>query len=63
MSQAFILCPVSEKYVYVGLNLEWLEVDGLELELGEQEIGCRHCGKSHVWNKDQLVLRSDGGGD
>lgn len=60
MSQAFILCPVSEKHVYVGLNLEWREVEALDL--GEQEVTCPHCGERHVWNKDEVILRSDGAG-
>lgn len=60
MSQAFIRCPNSEKYVYVGLNLEWLDLE--TLDLGEQELTCPVCGKIHVWNKDDLTLRSDGSG-
>jgi hypothetical protein len=60
MSQAFILCPASEKFIYVGLNLEWLEVGSLDL--GDQEIDCPHCGASHVWNRDEVLLRSDGAG-
>lgn len=60
MSQAFILCPNSDEYVYVGLNLEWLELEALEL--GEQEIDCPICGETHIWNKTDLTLRSDGSG-
>ena len=60
MSQAFIRCPNSDKYVYVGLNLEWLELEALDL--GEQETLCPVCGETHVWNKADLVLRSDGSG-
>ncbi len=61
MSQAFIICPESEKYIYVGLNLEWREVDGLEL--GEQSSDCPHCGAIHTWTRDDVVLRADGAGD
>ena len=60
MSQAFIRCPNKEKYVYVGLNLEWPELESLEI--GEQEIQCPACGETHVWNKADLTLRSDGSG-
>ncbi len=60
MSQAFIRCPNSDKYVYVGLNLEWLELEALDL--GEQETRCPVCGENHIWNKADLVLRSDGSG-
>ncbi len=60
MSQAFIVCPNSEKYVYVGLNLEWLELE--TLEIGDQTLTCPVCGETHVWNKDDLLLRSDGSG-
>ena len=58
MSQAFIRCPNSEEYVYVGLNLEWPELQSLQL--GEQEMKCPDCGEVHVWTKDDLLLRSDG---
>ena len=60
MSQAFIRCPNTEKDVYVGLNLEWLDLD--TLQIGEQELVCPECGETHVWGKDDLVLRSDGAG-
>ena len=60
MLQAFIRCPNTEKDVYVGLNLEWLELESLEI--GEQEILCPACGKTHVWTKADLTLRSDGSG-
>lgn len=58
MSQAFILCPNSHKYIYVGLNLEWLELESLEL--GDQELTCPKCGEIHVWDKHDVTLRSDG---
>ena len=61
MSQAFILCPETRNYAYVGLNLEWTEAE--VLQIGEQEIVCPHCGKAHLWTADELILRSDGGGD
>jgi hypothetical protein len=61
MSQAFIVCPDTEKQVYIGLNLEWGQVEAFQI--GNQETTCPHCGKKHVWNKYDLILRSDGGGD
>jgi hypothetical protein len=60
MAQAFILCPITQKYVYVGLNLEWIALDTLEIE--NEELTCPQCGEKHVWNKDDLTLRADGGG-
>lgn len=61
MSQAFIRCPETGRDVYVGLNLEWADLDALGL--GEQDVKCPACGATHSWNKDDLVLRADGGGD
>ena len=60
MSQAFIRCPNSEQYIYVGLNLEWADMD--MLQIGEQETECPVCGETHVWTKADLLLRSDGAG-
>jgi len=60
MAQAFILCPKTTDYVYVGLNLEWLDLETMTLE--DEELVCPRCGEKHVWNKDDLTLRSDGGG-
>lgn len=60
MSQAFIRCPNSDKFVYVGLNLEWPELDALQI--GEQETECPICGETHTWSKADLLLRSDGSG-
>ena len=61
MSQAFIVCPKTSKFVYVGLNLEWNDLDALDI--GDQEVACPACGETHPWNKDDLTLRSDGSGD
>ena len=60
MSQAFIRCPKTEKFVYVGLNLEWPELESLEL--GEQTLTCPACGETHAWSKADVTLRSDGSG-
>ena len=60
MSQAFILCPTTKEFVYVGLNLEWLNIDTIELV--EQTLSCPLCGQDHVWNQEDLTLRADGAG-
>jgi hypothetical protein len=60
MAQAFILCPNTGKYVYVGMNLEWLDIE--TLEIGDDELDCPECGETHPWGKDDLTLRADGGG-
>lgn len=60
MSQAFISCPNTGRYVYVGLDIEWLALEGAEIE--DQEIECPACGERHHWTKKDLVLRADGGG-
>ena len=60
MSQAYVTCPETNAYVYVGLNLEWIGLDCLDI--GEQTIECPKCGKVHHYSKEDLVLRADGGG-
>lgn len=60
MSQAFVACPETGAWVYVGLNLEWLGLD--TLEIGTHETKCPICGKTHEWSADDIVLRSDGAG-
>ena len=44
MSQTFIHCPNSEKYVYEGLNLEWLDLE--TLQVGQQELTSLPAAKS-----------------
>ncbi len=60
MAQAFILCPGTKKYVYVGMNFDWLDLE--TLDIGQEELDCPECGETHVWSKDDLTLRADGGG-
>ncbi|MBT5048738.1 MAG: hypothetical protein HOM58_09560 [Rhodospirillaceae bacterium] len=60
MSQAFVPCPETGTWVYVGLNLEWIGLD--TLEIGPQETKCPTCGKIHAWSAEDVVLRSDGSG-
>ncbi len=59
MSQAFIICPETARHVYVGLNLEWPQVDLLDID---ETIDCPECGGQHHWTKDDIILRADGGG-
>ena len=60
MSQAFIACPTTRREVYVGINVEWLQLDNLSTR--EREIDCPHCGESHAFTKNDLLLRADGAG-
>ena len=60
MSQAYIYCPNTRMDIYVGLNLEWLQLDSLELPT--QEILCPRCGETHEYSKQDLYLRADGAG-
>ena len=63
MSQVFITCPTTGKPVYVGLNMEWNELESFNP--GNQDLrlpNCRHCGQEHTYQKSDLFLRADGGG-
>ncbi|MEQ9639671.1 MAG: hypothetical protein RIM84_06555 [Alphaproteobacteria bacterium] len=60
MSQAYISCPTTRREVYVGLNVEWLQLDSLSSQT--ERIECPHCGKTHEFSKQDLLLRADGAG-
>ena len=60
MSQAYINCPTTKKDIYVGLNLEWSQLDGLEMP--PQDIICSKCGDTHRFEKEDMLLRADGAG-
>ena len=63
MSQVFISCPKTEKPVYVGLNMEWGQLEALDMASVDQRIKkCPHCGQEHWFKKNDLFLRADGGG-
>jgi hypothetical protein len=56
-------CPNTGKPVYTGLNMEWAQLESLELASIDQHISeCPHCGQEHHFNKNDLFLRADGGG-
>ena len=59
MPQLFIICPNTEKEVYIGLNMDWFAFDSYNL--GEQSLECPRCHETHTWTKDDVQLRSDGG--
>jgi hypothetical protein len=60
MSQAFIACPKTHREIYVGINLEWLQLDSLSNI--RRQIECPHCGEDHEYTKLDLLLRADGAG-
>jgi len=63
MSQVFMDCPTTRKPVYVGLNMEWNQLEAFEPVATDPNISdCPHCGKSHRFEKRDLYLRADGGG-
>lgn len=63
MSQVFMDCPTTRKPVYVGLNMEWNQLEGFDPGNADQNIpDCPHCGKPHRFEKTDLYLRADGGG-
>ena len=48
MSQVFMDCPTTRKLVYVGLNMEWNQLEALEPVATDPNVSnCPHCGKSH----------------
>lgn len=63
MSQAFMNCPATGKPVYVGLNMEWGELECLDPSAVDCNIPkCPHCGQAHRFEKNDLYLRTDGAG-
>jgi len=63
MSQVFMDCPDTGKPVYVGLSMEWDQLESLEIGTVDQNVPvCPHCGKPHRFEKKDLFLRADGGG-
>ncbi|MCG8544679.1 MAG: hypothetical protein MJE12_10770 [Alphaproteobacteria bacterium] len=63
MSQVFTDCPNTGKPIYVGLNLEWAQLESLDLIGVDQDIPrCPHCGQEHRFEKQDLYLRTDGAG-
>ena len=63
MSQALMKCPNTAKPLYVGLNLEWGELECLDLVAVDQQVSnCPHCGQTHRFEKNDLFLRADGAG-
>lgn len=63
MSQVFMDCPSTQKPVYVGLNMEWGQLEALNLNNTDRHISeCPHCGEAHRFEKVDLYLRADGGG-
>jgi uncharacterized protein (UPF0212 family) len=56
-------CPNTGKPIYVGLNMEWDQLESLELVSVDQQIRkCPHCGQEHRFGKNDLFLRTDGAG-
>jgi hypothetical protein len=60
MSQPYIPCPQTGRSMYIGLNLEWINLDALDI--GPQQISCPECGSVHTWVKEDIRLRADGAG-
>ena len=61
MSQAYIYCPKSKKDIYVGLNLEWSQLDSLEPPV--REITPPRRGETHRFSKQDVIPRADDAGD
>lgn len=63
MSQVFMNCPNTGNPVYVGLNMEWNELESHEPDPREMTLEkCSRCGERHTFRMRDLFLRSDGGG-
>ena len=63
MSQVFMDCPATKKPVYVGLNMEWAQLEAFDQDEADRNIAkCPHCGAAHAFEKADLYLRADGGG-
>jgi hypothetical protein len=59
MSRVLITCPETGKNIYTGLNMEWNQLDAVEI--GEHELDCPECGQRHSWTRHDAILQADGG--
>lgn len=63
MSQVFITCPNTGKSVYVGLNMDWHQLEQFDPGVENLTVPkCRQCGQEHDIHKADMFLRADGGG-
>jgi hypothetical protein len=63
MAQVFMRCPETGKPVYVGLNMDWNELESFD-PAGRQLMvpECPYCREEHRFQKIDLFLRADGAG-
>lgn len=59
MSRVMIHCPETGKRIYTHLELDWLDLD--TLQLGERTVECPECSKTHEWRRAQAFLDQGGG--
>lgn len=63
MSQVFMNCPNTGKPVYIGLNMEWGQLEALDPRTIDRRVpSCPQCGLEHRFEKRDLFLRADGSG-
>ena len=56
-------CPSTGKPIYVGLDMDWGQLEALDVSALDQKIAeCPHCKLEHRFEKNDLFLRADGAG-
>ena len=63
MAQVFMRCPETGKPVYVGLNMDWNELETFDPAGKRMTVPqCPYCRAEHPFQKIDLFLRADGAG-
>ena len=54
MARIFVTCPETNMPVYTGLAMDRPSFESSTLE--DERVTCPHCGKVHVWQKEDAFL-------
>lgn len=54
MARIFVTCPETEMPVYTGIAMDESSFESSDLQ--DKRVMCPHCGKVHVWQKEDAYL-------
>jgi hypothetical protein len=54
MARIFVTCPETNMPVYTGLAMDKSSFESSTLR--DKRVTCPHCGKVHVWQKEEAYL-------